>query len=58
MNQILAKIWLFLTNLGINTNIKAKENFADNHIHDISRLFDVLSIILFTTSQTMCDYYF
>ena len=34
-----------------------KENFADNQFHNILRLFDVLAIFSFTTSETMCDYY-
>ena len=35
----------------------AKENFADNHFHDILRLFDVLPNFPFITSETMADYY-
>ena len=40
----------------INTK-KAKENFVDNHFHNILRLFDVLSNFLFATSEVMFDYY-
>ena len=29
-----------------------------NHFHNILRLFDVLSNSPFTTSETMCNYYF
>ena len=36
---------------------KAKENFADNHFHNILRLFDVLPNIRFNTNGTMADYY-
>ena len=36
---------------------KAKENFADNQFHNISRLFNVLPNSPFTTNGTMCDYY-
>ena len=35
----------------------AKLNFSDSHFHNISRLFDVLPNFLFTTDETMCDYY-
>ena len=43
--------------LGINEDINAKESFADNHFHNILRLFDVLATFPFTTSETMRDYY-
>ena len=32
--------------LGINEDINAKESFADNHFHNILRLFDVLATFL------------
>ena len=35
----------------------AKENFADNHFHNILRLFDASPNFPFTTSETMGDYY-
>ena len=35
----------------------AKKNFADNNFQNILRLFDVLPNFLFTTSDTMRDYY-
>ena len=37
--------------------LKAKENFADNHFHNILRLFDVLPNIPFTTNGTIGGYY-
>ena len=37
--------------------LKAKENFPDNHCHNIQRLFDILPNFPFTTSETMCNYY-
>ena len=47
----------FLT-IGAGTkDTKAKESFADNGFHNILRLFDVLPNFLFTTSETMRDYY-
>ena len=49
---------LFYTNLVVNKNIKAKENFADNEFHNTLKLFVVLPNFLFTTSETMGDYYF
>ena len=49
-------MWKFLTIKVVNKDIKAKENFADNHGHNILRLFDVLPNFLFTTSETKCDY--
>ena len=35
---------------------KVKENFRDNHFHNILRLFDVLPNFPFTTSETKRDY--
>ena len=35
----------------------AKENFTDNHFHNILRLFDVLPNFAFTTGETMRDYH-
>ena len=35
---------------------KAKQNFADNHFHNILRFFDVLPNFPLTTSETMGDY--
>ena len=35
---------------------KAKENFADNHFHNILRLFSVLPNFPFTTSETTRNY--
>ena len=34
-----------------------KKKLQDNHFHNILRLFDVLPNFLFTTSETMRDYY-
>ena len=50
-------MWLFITNSAVNKTYKAKENFSDNHFHNILRLFDVLPNFPFTTSETMRDYY-
>ena len=36
---------------------KAKENFEDNHFHNILRVFDVLPNFFFTADETMRDYY-
>ena len=36
---------------------RAKENFVDNHFHNILRLPGVLPSFPFTTSETMHDYY-
>ena len=35
----------------------AKENFAENPLHDMLRYFDGLPNCPFTTSETMGDYY-
>ena len=47
---------MFLTNLAITKDKKGKENFADNHFHNILRLLDVLPNC-FTTCEAMGDYY-
>ena len=31
--------------------MKSKDNFADNHFHNIKRLFDILPNFIFTTSE-------
>ena len=31
-------MWLFLTIRAVNKDIKGKENFTQNHVHNISRL--------------------
>ena len=36
---------------------KAKENFGDNHFHNILRLFHVLPNFPFPNSQTIPNYY-
>ena len=36
---------------------KAKENFADNHFHNILRLLDVSPNFPFITNETMRNYY-
>ena len=36
---------------------KAKENFSDNHFHNILRFFDVLPNFLSSTSEIMRDCY-
>ena len=43
--------------VSFNKDIKAKENFADIHFHNISRIFDILSNVFLSTSETMGDYY-
>ena len=35
----------------------AKEDFADNRFHNIMRRFDIFRNFLFTTSETMRDFY-
>ena len=50
-------MWLFLTVVGVIIDIKSKRNFADNHFHNILRLFDVLTNFIFTTTETIRDYY-
>ena len=57
MKKILSYIWQFLKNLVFNKKQKAKENFEDNQIHNILRLFDALPNFPSTTSETMGDYY-
>ena len=48
---------MLLIDLAVNKDIrKSKDNFEDNHFHNILRLFDVLPNSPFTTSQTMRDY--
>ena len=39
------------------TKIILKNVKTYNHFQNILRLFDVLPKFLFTTSETMCDYY-
>ena len=46
-----------LTYLAVNKDINSKRKFADNHFHNISRLFDALPNFSFTTNETMDDYY-
>ena len=41
-----------LTIAGVIKDIKRKENFADNHDHNILRLLDVLSSFPFTPKET------
>ena len=41
---------------GVNKNTKAKENFVDNHGHNILKLVDTLANFLFTTSEAKRDY--
>ena len=36
--------------------LKAKENFTDNHGHNIFRLFDTLPSFFVTTNETKHDY--
>ena len=48
---------MFLTIGAVNKDIKSKRTFADNHFHNILRLFDVLPTSLFITGETMRDYY-
>ena len=43
-----AKIWLFLTIVPVNEDIKTKINFTDNLAHNILRLFDVWTVLLST----------
>ena len=38
--------------------LKANENFADNHGHNILRAFDTLPNFLFTTSEALKDFKF
>ena len=35
---------------------KAKENFSDNHFHNILRLYNVLRNFTLTTTEIMRDY--
>ena len=48
---------LFLTTGAVNKDIKNKKKFADDSGYNISRLFDVLPNIAFTTNETRHDYY-
>ena len=57
IKKVLAEIWLFLNNLVVNKEKKAKENFADSHFHNTFRHFDVLPNYPSATSETMCNYY-
>ena len=36
---------------------KAKEDFANNQVHNVLRIFDVLPDFPFTASETMRNYY-
>ena len=36
----------------------ANQKFADNHFHNISRLFDNSANFRFSTSETIRDYYY
>ena len=50
-------MWSLLAKLVVNKKKKkAKENFADNKVHNILRLFDFSLDFTFTTSETMGDY--
>ena len=40
----------------VNQDIKRKNNFLENHGHNILRLFNVLPNFPFTTSEKKCDY--
>ena len=54
--EIPAKTWLFLTNGAVKVNediLKAKENFAGNHAHNILRLLDILPNFPFTISENV-----
>ena len=59
MEQLSCKVALnfALTNLATNKDLKSKENFADNHFHNILRLFHILPNFPFTTSESIRDYY-
>ena len=46
-----------LLNLAVNKDLKSKSKFADNYFHNILRLFDVLTNLPFTRSETIRDYY-
>ena len=46
-----------LTNLGVNKNMKGKENFTGNQFNNTLRLFDVLPNFRLGISKTMCNYY-
>ena len=51
---------MLLTNGAVNKDIKSqkkKKKIADNHFHDILRLFDILPNFLYTISETMRNYY-
>ena len=49
---------MLLIDLAVNKDIrKSKDNFEDNHFHNILRLFDVLPTFPFTISETMDNYY-
>ena len=47
---------MFLTIGDVNKDITNKRNFADNHGHDISRLFDIVPNFALTISETKRDY--
>ena len=48
---------MFLANLAVNKDIKSKKKNAENHFHNILRLFDVLKNRPSATSETVGDYY-
>ena len=48
-------MWLFSTIEGVNKDIKAKQNLADNHVHNILRLFYGWASFPFTTSGIIVD---
>ena len=47
MKQILGKIWMYLPIGTFEKTQEAKQKFADNHDHNILKLFDNLQIIFF-----------
>ena len=44
---------LLLANAAVSKDIKSQQNFGDNHLHNMFRLFDVLSTFPFTRSEMM-----
>ena len=41
----------------VNKDLTSEKFFAGNHFHNILRLFDVLTNVPFSTSETKRDYY-
>ena len=51
-------MWLFLTNLVVNKNVKSKMKFCRQPVSQNVGPFEVLPNFFFTRKESMGDYYF